>query len=210
MTLNNLRCEAYTLSKKVCKHNYKFIYGNKCLCSIHANMQLKKYIIILQKIWRGYKMRCYLNNIYYKLPYDLQYKIMEIIREEHRIFKWNKSVMKIYYINVNKIMIIDFNNYIIKEFLPRGRTNFTFKEYMEHYTKIYKLSIKFINEIENSIIKDLIYYSQKIKYILAPANSSLNFYNYIHDELYKSWYELSLTIDTFTATVKFLNFQLYI
>ena len=46
MTLNNLRCEAYTLANRVCKHNYKFIYGNKCLCTMHANMQLKKYIIL--------------------------------------------------------------------------------------------------------------------------------------------------------------------
>lgn len=205
MTLNNLRCEAYTLANRVCKHNYKFIYGNKCLCTMHANMQLKKYIILLQKIWRGYKMRSYLKNIYYMLPDDLQYKIMEFIKEDYRIFKWNKSVMKIYYMNVNKIMIIDFNNYIIREFLPRPRTNFSFQEYLQQHCKIYKLTIKFINEIENGIIQDLIYYSQKIKYSLAPANTS-----YIDDNLYKIWYELSLTIDTFIATVKSLNFQLYI
>lgn len=205
MTFNNLRCEAYTLHNKVCKHKYKFIYDNKCLCSMHANIQLKKYIILLQKIWRGYKMRCYLKNIYFMLPDDLQYKIMEFIKEDFRIFKWNKSVMKIYYMNVNKILIIDFNNYIIREFLPRATTNFSFQEYLEQHCKIYKLSIKFISEIENGIIQDLIYYSKKIKYSLSPPNTS-----YIDDNLYKIWYELSVTIDTFIATVKSLNFQLYI
>lgn len=205
MTLKNLRCQANTLSNKVCKHRYKFIYGNKCFCTMHANIELKKYIIILQKIWRGYKMRCYLENIYFKLPDDLQHKIIEYIKEDNKIFNWNKSVMKIYYINVNKIMIIDFNNYLIREFLPRPRTNFTFEEYLQQHCKIYKLSIKFISDIENGIIQDLIYYSQKIKYTLAPSNTS-----YIDDNLYKLWYELSLTIDTFIATVKSLNFQLYI
>lgn len=206
MTVNNLRCEAYTMYNKVCKNKYKGIYNNTCLCLMHANIKLKKYILMIQKIWRGYKKRCYIKNFYTKLPDDIQYRIMELINEEVRTLQWNKSVLKIYYLNVNKIMPIDTKTNLISGILPRGRTNLNMKDYMEQINKIYKLSIKFILEIENNIIRDLVHYSQRIKFTLSPNNINYVLFEEFDNDLYKTWYELCLTIDTFIQTLKSLNY----
>jgi len=62
----------------ICK-KYKypiFLLCKNFYCSNHAKICYSPQIIIIQKIYRGYKVRRILNNIYFKLPRDLQTHIL--------------------------------------------------------------------------------------------------------------------------------------
>jgi hypothetical protein len=62
----------------ICK-KYKypiFLLCKNFYCSNHAKICYSPQIVIIQKIYRGYKVRRILNNIYFKLPRDLQAHIL--------------------------------------------------------------------------------------------------------------------------------------
>ena len=50
-----------------------------------------KSIIIIQKYYKGFYVRMKLNNIYFKLPYDIRNKIIFHIRENFLIKKYNNN-----------------------------------------------------------------------------------------------------------------------
>jgi len=62
----------------ICK-KYKypiFLLCKNFYCSNHAKIQYSAQIIIIQKIYRAYKVRRILNNIYLRLPRDLQVYVL--------------------------------------------------------------------------------------------------------------------------------------
>ena len=69
---NNVRCKIL---------NFNLQIGDNYYCPIHTSFLFKKYIIIIQKIYRGYKCRKKLKNIFYKLPRDIQEIVLDIINE---------------------------------------------------------------------------------------------------------------------------------
>lgn len=76
------RCQCKNITNnKICLHKSKnlFIINNKKYCTFHMNYYHNKYAITIQSIYRGYKKRKYLNNIYNKLPDDLQNHILYFI-----------------------------------------------------------------------------------------------------------------------------------
>ena len=100
------RCNAFaTSTNRICKCKYKYIILQKKYCHTHANILYNIYIIKIQSVFRAYFIRKKLKNIYFKLPYDIQYKILEYLQEEFYIVKQNKQLSLL--IN-NKI-----NNFII-------------------------------------------------------------------------------------------------
>ena len=69
---NNIRCKIL---------NFNLQIGNSYYCHIHTSFLFKKYIIIIQKIYRGYKCRKKLKNIFNKLPRDIQEIILNKVNE---------------------------------------------------------------------------------------------------------------------------------
>lgn len=91
-----MRCQIINKTNShVCKNKSNFILNNKRCCRFHYNYYMQKYAIIIQKYYRAYKNKKILNNIYLKLPDDLQRKIVFHIREEHYYNKYKKSIINI-------------------------------------------------------------------------------------------------------------------
>lgn len=89
------RCSCYAITTKLkCKNNYSFIFNNKKYCYIHAKTIFYKYATFIQSFWKGQKIRNKINNIYIKLPYDLQLKINFYIRESYLLEKYHYSIIR--------------------------------------------------------------------------------------------------------------------
>jgi len=116
-------CRA-TSTSLICRNKMSFLINNKKYCYIHANKIFNKYALYIQTIWYGRKIRNKLQNIYCKLPDELQYKILFYVRESHLIEKHHHSVIRnilsnkidksIYFIKIeitpNLLTIDEYNN----------------------------------------------------------------------------------------------------
>jgi len=153
-----MRCNYNNLCKK------PIFSKSLCLCRNHLILTHNNSIIKIQKIFKAYKTRKKINNIYKKLPSDIQYIIL-------------------YYINLP----IYYNNYYKK---IRNIVNKKTKELLYYdYTSDNKLSIDYISKCFYYINKyHLIMNINEIK-ILFVLNDDLRFivnnyiYNYINHQV---------------------------
>ena len=153
-----MRCNYNNLCKK------PIFSKSLCFCRNHLILTHNNSIIKIQKIFRAYKTRKKINNIYKKLPSDIQYIIL-------------------YYINLP----IYYNNYYKK---IRNIVNKKTKDLLYYdYTSDNKLSIDYISNCFYYINKyHLIMNINEIK-ILFVLNDDLRFivnnyiYNYINHQI---------------------------
>ena len=148
----------------ICK-KYKypiFLLCKNFYCSNHAKICYSPQIIIIQKISRGYKVRRILNNIYFKLPRDLQAHILSF-----NTIKTNMSNKKDYLeiagiialathkindfhnLSTNKITLHEINN--ILEILIKYKayiSNKWFNYYKYYFNNIYSI-ILVLCEVHN-------------------------------------------------------------
>ena len=91
------RCQCSTKYGYVCKIKNKNLYviNNKYYCRIHFNYNFVKFIIIIQKYWRSYYCRTKVNNIYKKLPYDLQQNILWYMKKHYYYINLTQSINEI-------------------------------------------------------------------------------------------------------------------
>lgn len=103
----------------ICK-KYKqplFCFNKKLLCINHSKLMFNDYINTIQKIYRGYKVRKYLKNIFKKLPRDLQTHILSFNNnrsKEDEINRINNYLHKITY-KINNFTNIRSHIITIKE-----------------------------------------------------------------------------------------------
>lgn len=87
------RCQCRNITNgKICLNKSKnlFIIYNKKCCTFHANYYYNKYATKIQTCYKGYKKRIYLNNIYIKLPRDVQNLILYFVRYDFYTQKKNE------------------------------------------------------------------------------------------------------------------------
>ena len=80
------RCKCRNLTNNnICKNKTRnpFYINEKPICHFHYSYYRIVYALIIQKYYKGYKQRKILNNVYKKLPEDIQRKIVKIIREKY-------------------------------------------------------------------------------------------------------------------------------
>ena len=96
-----------------------FLLYNKNYCINHAKLYYNNYIIRIQKIYRGYKLRKYINNIFFKLPRDIQIHIINFNKINHKkytefikkkIYKYNYKINNFVNINKYEIYLFELNN----------------------------------------------------------------------------------------------------
>ena len=89
--------------------------NSKCKISKYCNLHFKflniKYILLIQSIFRGNKIRNKLNNIYSKLPDELQRLIISKGREYLSYNKYKKAINNIINKKINKIKLKNLNNF---------------------------------------------------------------------------------------------------
>jgi hypothetical protein len=88
------RCGAITNQGTKCKiRNFSgYVINNHIYCKSHFKTKFGKYIITIQKCYRGYHTRRVLKNIYLKLPSEIQTIIKFYISREYYYNKYAKSV----------------------------------------------------------------------------------------------------------------------
>ena len=95
-----------------CNNFFYIDYNDKKICWCHYNKIVKKSIILIQKIYRSYRVRRFIN-IYKKLPQDIQFLINTKMNTEYYYKLHCNSIYKILhnrYINLNNFFY--FNNAI--------------------------------------------------------------------------------------------------
>jgi len=81
------RCIEYVSDRETkryrkCSKCYYRIISTKKLCWAHYTKQCRIYIVDIQKIYRGYKCRKIMKNIFIRLPIDIQHKIINYNRAD--------------------------------------------------------------------------------------------------------------------------------
>lgn len=163
-----MRCQCKNITNNlICKNKMKnpnYFIGKK-FCNFHYNYYTNKNATIIQKFYKSYKCKRYVNNIYKKLPLDIQNIINYKIREQHYIDKYHnvikniiitKMIKFIDYMNKNinninlynnEYIISVFNNYkyIEKHFYLYSKYKIIlFHKSLENY-KLFKISLNRYN-----------------------------------------------------------------
>lgn len=94
---------------KQCKNISNFNIGVNSLCMNHCRLLYTKHVLIIQKSYRGYKCRKYLNNIFTKLPSDLQDIILKKINKDLYYRRHCKIISKIIYNRTYRLHNYRFN-----------------------------------------------------------------------------------------------------
>ena len=189
------KCYAFTNNKKRCKRTFQFIIENHKYCTQHANITYKTKANIIQKFWRSYRKRIFINNIFKKLPNDLRKKILFYVRENNLIKKHHHNIIK----NIlskkftkNDIIYLEFNvgdrneeiifqqNYKLKNMIHILKLYIKYDCIAPYYTKfilntyLYELielveSLYFIYVLDNKLITKLLYLLKEYKKLLIET-----------------------------------------
>ena len=172
------RCQCKNISNnKTCLHKSKniFIINNKRYCKLHMNYYNHKYATLIQSVYRGYKKRQYLKNIYIKLPNDIQNHILYFVKKDFYIKELNKKLNIIlskkfnnYFSQFNKNLYIDKNNnYTLLIYLAENQKYIIhiFKLYMKYRTILLNNQYIYNNLIQNiKVIKNTLYFYENALY----------------------------------------------
>jgi hypothetical protein len=177
-----------------------FLLCKNLYCTNHARLQYNNIIVTIQKIYRGYKVRKILTNIYFKLPRDLQVHILSF-----NSIKINKTGEKDYLKPKN---IIKEATIKISDFHNLSATKITLTEINDMLTTLIKyktyIDIKWFNYYKyyfNNIYSILLLLSEvyDLPYTFAYLVSIIN--NNIYESLDLTY---NLSNNNFKATAKIL------
>ena len=120
-----IRCQCKnSINGKRCLRRCQMIYHveNKYYCLQHYQIILNKYALMIQKISRGFKHRKLVNKIYKNLPDDIQYKILNFVRQDY-YYKRYKNRLNI--IIANRMYKFDIYHFSpLYYYHPLDRLNF--------------------------------------------------------------------------------------
>jgi hypothetical protein len=168
MKKNKCQCSILYKSKyRKCKGNVYFIYNNQYYCWNHSIKLFSKKIIKIQSLFRGRQCRKKINNLFIKLPKDIQNIVCYYIRQEHY---YNKYITLCNNIINNKIHEID--KLILEPpdgWIDHGSNLIILNEYntlsiIHNIINIYNIMINNWNNINFNIIKE--------KYLIILFNFS--------------------------------------
>ena len=185
----------------ICKKNKSplFNFNKLKYCTNHAKLLSNKFVILIQKTYRGYRRRTYLKNIFYRLPRELQ----------QHILNFNNQNSKKLYACVNSYILK--KTYKIKSLISIEDNEITLDELINIITSIskyyYFLDQKWLNFYKfyfnniKAILVSLVYKKTVILNIIIY--NSLNFYtNLLNNNFIKTSLVLISKINTFNHLIK--------
>ena len=108
-----IRCQCKNLiNNKRCLRRCQMIYHfeNKYYCLQHYQIILNKYALMIQKIFKGFKHRKLVNKIYKNLPDDIQYKILNFVRQDYYYKRYKNRLNMIIAIRMYKFELYHFRS----------------------------------------------------------------------------------------------------
>ena len=177
------RCRVFVFDNqpgryRKCKNEWKFNYNNNFYCTCHFKIYYEKYIIFIQKIFRGNHIRKKM--VYYKkLPEDIQLKILKYSRQE---FNYKKCILSVVINKVEKFISNNYNNLTQKNELKNYITNrYDNPNRYRYLVPVYKELLK----IFDILIKyeSIMHLSRLTKETICKLHSLLNLcYLYIYGD----------------------------
>ena len=178
------RCGIFNMTNNnMCKHKTRSPYkiNNKYACTLHYKLTCNKTAIVIQKIYKGYRSRQKINNIYKKLPTELQHMILFYVRQDYYYNRYTKTIGRIVQnkltISLNNI-INDLDNVMIFAYLDRLYNYLTKNN--KDILHIIGMFIKYYAVIEKSIIIKNYCCNLQIKFIniINKLNNNLIDYDF--------------------------------
>lgn len=205
------RCREYIKDRetnriKRCQKCYYKLINNKKLCWTHYNKKYIKYIILIQKIYRGYKCKKIIKNIFIKLPIDLQHKIINYNRSDI----YHKKYCYIIYKLIRQRYIICYNLHI----LPNNTLIFNDFEFINIFDIIYNtyyLYNKYFDlvycKFKSSIINEIRYLGLNSDYLIKRLNnlSQSYFYEISHNSIQEDLPILNQTYNKLKIGLSYIN-----
>lgn len=94
--MSSKRCSCTAISTGLkCKIKTRNIYRGKYVCHIHSNILFNRSILLIQKIYIGYRTRQKFKIIFIRLPTDLQKRVLWYMRESLYIKRYHNVITKI-------------------------------------------------------------------------------------------------------------------
>ena len=167
----------------ICKKNKSplFNFNKLKYCTNHAKLLSNKFVILIQKTYRGYRRRTYLKNIFYRLPRELQQHILNFNNQNSKklyacvnsyILKKTYKIKSLSHIEDNEITLDELINIITSiskyyYFLDQKWLNF-YKFYFNNIKAIlvslvYKKDIFVIIEFLKNVYSNTIDYTNLTK-----------------------------------------------
>ena len=193
-------------NKYACKNNIIININKKHICLHHFNIIYKKYLLKIQKIYKGYIVRKKLNNLFYNLPKDIQNIVLYYIRLPIYYKRYYKSIEKIIYKNCMQLYYQTKNldiKYLIKAYYLFNKYNiiinlnilkyayvikndFLFQLNNDLYSIINNYDINFIYNNYNNLENSLILFNKSYNFEnIFNAIHLLNNYSKLYETKYK-------------------------
>jgi len=150
MPSNRCQCKVqnkFTKQLRLCLNNKKIMN----FCHIHSEINYTKYVVKIQSIYKGYYIRKKLK-IYYKLPTDIQRKIIWHMNNTLYVKHFHSSVSKLIYKKLDDF-VLKYNYNMLNVFT------------LENDTQLNSLSSDFFYELNHVI------------YLLRKYNLVINYMN---------------------------------
>jgi len=171
---NRCSCLASSTSR-ICRNKKSFILNDKRYCYIHANKTFNKLALKIQSVYRGNKIRNKLNNIFCKLPDEIQRKIIFHIREFYFLERHHYSVIR---------NILDKKSKNVQNLSNKLKLSYNPTEIIDNVqliTHIYNLYIKYnlITSLDGiSLLKNRVFELKHINFNIYENNyDNSNFSN---------------------------------
>ena len=167
------RCQSIVLdseSKRLrkCKMKFKWEINNLKYCTCHYNNILKKNIIKIQSLYRGYKIRRKIK-YFSKLNCDLQRKIIKEIKYDYYTNIYHQSISNIIIKKIHNFIIKNLNDWSNYIYVSGGIQWYNINSETQ-YTNFYKIAYELFH----------IFYLLDKYYILIKNNPELYFLKYIN------------------------------
>ena len=99
----SLKCGCFKFNKKKCNKDSFILIKNNSYCLNHSLLLYNKYVLIIQKFYRGYRARKCLLNIFNKLPNELQELVIYYINDIYYKKKYLNNITNIIINNTFKL-----------------------------------------------------------------------------------------------------------
>jgi hypothetical protein len=163
----------------------QMIYGfkKKYYCLQHYQIILNKYALMIQKIFKGYKHRKLVNKIYKNLPDDIQYKILNFVRQDYYYKRYKNRLNIIIAIYMYKFELYHFTSPYY--YRSTNRLNFCIDYIVNNlqmitklgnlYQKYYSILDIYIKDDFSEIVKQIGNTVQQYEYMISNATMSHKF-----------------------------------
>lgn len=211
------RCACTTLKGRRCQNSFSFICNKTRVCYIHAYNTYLKYVLTIQKVYKGYHCRKYVR-LLARLPYDIQERILFYMREHLYNARRNQCIKKILckkvdtLIGIPKAICAGFIMSNINVFLGHYRTrinrmtNTQLCDHVFHISQLYRLYTKYATISDVNYENALYHVNTIVKKYIDEIVSFLEIVSYRNTDINNNVVLLQNNINAFKS--KYLNLNI--